>query len=306
MLRLWPKFKANGAVDAMVFDSSNIMAYMIEKQAYSIQHDVPCAAPPAEYVFVEGCRDNYASIGAVVQSFEMSERPIFNLLYPGLREPVESLREQSPEEFLKARWLSVYYAYSEGISDDLRKWVGIVVIAVMPDGSVMRDARGTACRVIGTSSKAHAELVRLHKKAAMSRDVLAYLDEVGDDGVHEAVVSMAAGLAMMTFSFLSCRNVQMVEHKASRVLQKINKPDKRPYDYHTLRIDAIRKVLDDAETFHGVGHAKALHICRGHFKTFEGKGLFGKHKGRYFWHSQVRGSDANRVVEKTYETGEVK
>jgi hypothetical protein len=49
------------------------------------------------------------------------------------------------------------------------------------------------------------------------------------------------------------------------------------------------------------GLVHALHICRGHFKTFtEDAPLFGKRVGTYWWASQVRGKAEEGVVEKDY------
>ena len=54
----------------------------------------------------------------------------------------------------------------------------------------------------------------------------------------------------------------------------------------------MRKVLRST-TPAGEQHdvKKALHICRGHFKDFrEGRGLFGRTKGLFWWDAQVRGT----------------
>jgi hypothetical protein len=50
-----------------------------------------------------------------------------------------------------------------------------------------------------------------------------------------------------------------------------------------------------------VGLRKALHICRGHFKRFEERPLFGKYKGMWWWESQLRGSLQHGYIKKTYE-----
>ena len=51
----------------------------------------------------------------------------------------------------------------------------------------------------------------------------------------------------------------------------------------------------------GGGLKQALHICRGHFKDYrDGRGLFGKHKGLYWWEQNVRGSIEQGVHIKDY------
>lgn len=47
--------------------------------------------------------------------------------------------------------------------------------------------------------------------------------------------------------------------------------------------------------------ARAMHICRGHFKHFDEKPLFGKHRGMFFWGDQVRNTESNRAVAKRYD-----
>jgi len=67
--------------------------------------------------------------------------------------------------------------------------------------------------------------------------------------------------------------------------------------YHVLVIDPMREVLRREGRADKVGTIRALHICRGHFKNFDEKPLFGKLQGTYWWSSQVRGkAEAGRVV----------
>jgi hypothetical protein len=43
-----------------------------------------------------------------------------------------------------------------------------------------------------------------------------------------------------------------------------------------------------------------LHFVRGHLKDYSVTGLFGWHKGIYWWDSQVRGEARMGVVDKDY------
>jgi len=50
------------------------------------------------------------------------------------------------------------------------------------------------------------------------------------------------------------------------------------------------------------GPRKALHLVRGHFKSFSAdKPLFGRVVGTFWWESSIRGSLAKGRVEKDYE-----
>lgn len=50
-----------------------------------------------------------------------------------------------------------------------------------------------------------------------------------------------------------------------------------------------------------LGLRKALHICRGHFKHFEDKPLFGRVRGTFWWGSMVRGTESKGKVIHDYE-----
>jgi hypothetical protein len=112
-----------------------------------------------------------------------------------------------------------------------------------------------------------------------------------------------APVVLLTLSFLHCRNVDVREVSPTEKLsRKAARKRGRPLtSYHVLDIHPMRRVLDregDAQT-KGLGHA--VHICRGHFKTFAADApLFGKHTGTYWWESQVRGKAEHGAVEKDY------
>ncbi|MHC1697954.1 MAG: hypothetical protein AB9919_07880 [Geobacteraceae bacterium] len=70
---------------------------------------------------------------------------------------------------------------------------------------------------------------------------------------------------------------------------------------HVIVIEPMKKVLDTEGDAQNGGLAKAFHICRGHFKSYEeGKGLFGKFHRTYFWGSHTRGNIDNRKVNAVY------
>src|SRR5262249_41550931 len=71
--------------------------------------------------------------------------------------------------------------------------------------------------------------------------------------------------------------------------------------YHVLNIDPMRRVLSRDGHAETSGLRHALHICRGHFKTFaEEAPLFGKHTGTYWWADYVRGDAQQGIVTKDY------
>lgn len=110
--------------------------------------------------------------------------------------------------------------------------------------------------------------------------------------------------AMLAVSFMHCRNVEMVE-VTSEPTPKQRKRGVPRFTYRTLKIDPITRILDRQGEAATKGLAHALHVCRGHFKTYtDDAPLFGKNVGTWFWGDHVRGSaDAGTVV-KDYVVGD--
>lgn len=103
-------------------------------------------------------------------------------------------------------------------------------------------------------------------------------------------------------SFMHCKNT---------VLEVVNPPDrlnyarlrrgKRPLiSYRILDIRPINQILEAEGRINQVGLKKALHICRGHFKDYTDKGLFGKLHGLYWWSPYVRGDIREGIALKDY------
>ncbi|MBI4063443.1 MAG: hypothetical protein HY401_03990 [Elusimicrobia bacterium] len=107
----------------------------------------------------------------------------------------------------------------------------------------------------------------------------------------------------LTLSFLHCKNVQLVKSPVNLKLQKARQRRKKPplIRWHTLTIEPVKRIVAAANNGNSTLTPKALHICRGHFKDFSERGLFGKYKGLYWWDAQVRGASKRGVVLKDYE-----
>lgn len=119
--------------------------------------------------------------------------------------------------------------------------------------------------------------------------------------------SMMLAPIFLAITFMHCKNVQLVENTPPA---KASKRHKREcgyplFSYRTIVVEPIKKIL--ASSSKGSTDIKmALHICRGHFKNFDLKPLFGKHKGMYWWESHVRGNEKYGHSEHGYviETGQ--
>jgi hypothetical protein len=106
------------------------------------------------------------------------------------------------------------------------------------------------------------------------------------------------------FALCSCKNVQIREHVVPLKQRRRHANQKRVVvdKFYTLQIDPMRKILRDAVDSEAQGSlSRALHICRGHFKTFdESAPLFGKLAGSFWWQPHVRGESARGSVGKDY------
>jgi hypothetical protein len=112
---------------------------------------------------------------------------------------------------------------------------------------------------------------------------------------------MATGL--MTISFMHCKNVDLVSvDQPAALSKKWSKRTGRPLvRYRVLEINPMRRILDREGGAQRSGLKQALHICRGHFKTFTDEApLFGRFTGKYWWASHVRAKDSEEVVIKDY------
>lgn len=120
----------------------------------------------------------------------------------------------------------------------------------------------------------------------------------------EVIAKFSVLFCGIAISFMHCKNVTAVKNCPSEKLQKAReKKNKAPIvTYKTLKIEPVKRILREEGQVESVGYKQALHICRGHFKDYrDGKGLFGKYKGLYWWESQVRGDVKEGEIRKIYE-----
>lgn len=128
-------------------------------------------------------------------------------------------------------------------------------------------------------------------------------------GLVPEVAAEAAGLLLNTIfpvilalGFMNCRNVTLSDAPpVPRRSAKHAHRQRTPLRYQLLDIEPMRRVLNTEGQAHSKGLRHALHICRGHFKTFTDEApLFGKITGTYWWTPQVRGAAERGVVVKDY------
>lgn len=109
---------------------------------------------------------------------------------------------------------------------------------------------------------------------------------------------------LTAISFLNCRNVQLPwvqpQEKLARAFAKRNKGAKLA-PYRTIDIIPMTRLI--AEKAKAEGKAKgevAFQTVRGHFKQYGNAGLFGKHKGTFFFGPHDRGSGDRKTRQGGY------
>jgi hypothetical protein len=132
----------------------------------------------------------------------------------------------------------------------------------------------------------------------------------GDPARKELGIHLAAryfsDIPLLALSFMHCNNVQIEERglqsgKRRTRGQNRSQPE---YKHYVLRIDAIKHILERVGQVGEHGIAQALHICRGHFRTYTEDGpLFGKHTGTFFVSQHLRGVASAGQVRKDYDIG---
>jgi hypothetical protein len=108
---------------------------------------------------------------------------------------------------------------------------------------------------------------------------------------------------LLSISFMHCKNVEVrpvvPPRRLSRKHRKVHGHEL--VRYHVLDVQPIRRILDGCRKGSRDDLRRALHICRGHFKTFSPDApLLGRHVGTYWWDPQVRGSKERGTVLKDY------
>lgn len=147
-------------------------------------------------------------------------------------------------------------------------------------------------RLDGDERAATAKIIELRQQAA---------DIVGD-----AIRIGVLPPLLLTHSLLGCKNVDTEQHRPNPKLVKAARKrsaDRAKVTFKTLVIrpmgggaggPAARTQIGDGQT--------ALHLVRGHFKTFTAdRPLLGKHVGTYWWSPAVRGNAEHGTVVNDYQ-----
>lgn len=132
-----------------------------------------------------------------------------------------------------------------------------------------------------------------------------YPDAANAKNELDTMMICTAQVSWLAFSLMHCKNVRL--EKGPPIPDRLRKARERKgkpplFRHHTILIDPMRPQHANQDfPSAGSGESMGLHICRGHFKDFTRHGLFGRHKGIYWWPMYLRGSLAHGAISKDYE-----
>lgn len=183
------------------------------------------------------------------------------------------MRTAALKDFVDVRWILIIHGFIESIEGPIMGPVLSCVIPVTPDGKLW--------------------------------DGISFIAPERTETTREKVIDQSYHImnpTLFAISLMHCKNVNMAtevpQEKIARAYRR--RHGRSLTSFHVLNIEPMRKVLRTEGRSETTGLKRAMHICRGHFKTFDEKPLFGKHRGMYWWDQQLRGNKDQGRVEKVY------
>jgi len=267
--------------DLPVIVADNVADYYYEgtdQERWDLGRDFPNIAPPYPAFWVEH------RLATHIRSKEFGDTDVtrwttrgrvgmlFNALDPNLCKAEGEL----PDNVKWILWMDVFIDYGRGHANggSAEGPTGATFLCVDADG-----------RAIGTQ----------------------WMQSLADDSMGEAMRNIMAwyNVAFLTISFLHCKNVVLEDHRMDAPLAKkwrARHNGLEPAPYHTLVIEPLKAILRHQGRSHEHGLAKAMHICRGHFRDYrEGRGLFGKYHGQFWTPMTVRGTKGKAAAAPNVE-----
>jgi hypothetical protein len=108
--------------------------------------------------------------------------------------------------------------------------------------------------------------------------------------------------AQLAICFMHCRNVATVERWPERAERRRREREDKPvHKHYTLEIEPMKTVIRTKGRSDDVGVQRALHIVRGHFKTYAPeRPLFGRYAGTFWSPMHARGTAKAGTIKKDY------
>jgi len=266
-----------------VMKVQNVADYVFEKPAmeWRIGQDFPNIAPPFPDIWMEWQQETRWCMTKSSPDFPDRFRA-------GLHLHAMDLRHHQFDEALAAKFAGC-------------RWVGsgcfFLDIGDVGEGISMMPCFGWGISAEGAFVPIQGGL-KLFPHPMSDQDDLTEQQVAGMDGFQSFLI-----VPFMALSFSHCRNVQFAKGPAHpQALQKARARKGKPplLRWHTLTIEPVRGIIAASNGGSSALTPTSLHICRGHFKHFEERGLFGRHHGMFWWPMHARGSRSAGRVLKDY------
>ena len=298
--------------------TDNVTKYYYEgndQEYWDLRKDFPNVAPPFQAMFLDTCRPEKivskevgittsmnrfpSRWGAFFLSSDIRKDPEFReqflkIVREGAMNNQQGMEVADAWDGDKVRWLyfSLLFMYSqESGFKHVAGPVGSLMLSVDEDGLITYTDKGNpACLIRPHVSE---EGLRAHG-IGLGKAIEMYAEEM--TGLYHPL--------LLAISFMHCKNVSVdVVDRPEKLVRKWKKNDdpRAEMKYHTLSISQMQSVLRKEGNSESAGLKRALHICRGRFRDYRQRGLFGKHKGVYWFDQHVRGTASAGAIRKDYE-----
>ena len=253
--------------------ADNVAEYLYsgtDQDYWSLETDFPNLAPPFELFFVEWTEPQY-----VLTRDSGRQRIPARRRNGALFACADSRTVADNEAARGCRWVENIWLWSESArAADL---LGLMTIKVGADGGPVRFSEQGYFRAMINP-------------------------ELTTRPPAELFISLVQP-ALLTVCFLHCKNVHMETHTPPAPLAKKHRLryGRPPVVYKTLVIEPLKRILRNEGSADEVGLRRALHICRGHFKDYTERGLFGKVHGVFWWPDHLAGTLRSGLVKKEYK-----
>ncbi len=274
----------NTLKSSFVIKAQNVADYLYQdspSEIWDISRDFPNVAPSMPFIWVEWKLTEAFRSKAKFEDLDCAGLPFGALV---CSRDLKNDPEFDKEELLVApgepvRWVCMGLMFSKGPRNK-PLWVGSLNWMVTEEGRLA-----------------------LRAKEPLATYNPAITPTGADEKTSGSVLRNMFYVPYLTLTFLHCKNVDVAtgENWPEKLQKAREKRGKLPlFRWHTLVIEPAKKIIASANNGDKKLTPKALHICRGHFKDFSDKGLFGKYRRMYWWPMHARGAAEHGIVGKDY------
>lgn len=189
---------------------------------------------------------------------------------------------------------------SDGLDDDDEKSSKRLGFEIISASIIRRDPEGVhALGIVRfTVATDTGKLLSEDLHTLVNRDALYDKDEL----------ELVYTVGLQSFTFAHCKNV-LVESRLTPpklVAKFTRRHGQPPVKYKILNIrPVVRQIREDNFDVTSSEIDRAMHVCRGHFRTYsEQRKLFGRISGTFWVDEHTRGSEASGTVVKDYKMSE--